>query len=102
MPVSLPPTSRPTEGNAGLTSFPFPVMCPAGIQQPTIRLTAGRRLSLGGISAVLLLGSVSVTQAQRDAAHPASALALANLTAELRRNGIAAICNSGIVDSSCS
>jgi len=65
----------------GRASFLFSVMCPTDMQQPIARLTAGRPLLLWGISAVLLLGSVSVTHAQQVAAHPASAPALAKLTA---------------------
>ena len=63
------------------TSFPFPVICPADLQQPTVRLTTGRPLSLCGICAALLLGFTNVSHAQQDAAHPAGALAPADLTA---------------------
>jgi soluble lytic murein transglycosylase-like protein len=63
------------------TSFLFPVMRPADLQQSTVRLTARRWLSRCRISAVLLLGSVCVTHAQQDAARPAGALAQTDLTA---------------------
>jgi hypothetical protein len=59
----------------------FPVMCPAALQQPTVRPTTRRWLSRCRLSAVILLGTVCVTHAQQDAAHPAGALAQTDHTA---------------------
>ncbi len=62
----------------GRASFLFSVICRVDVQLPIVRLTAGHRLSVCSMGAVLLLGSTSLSYAQQDLAHPASALAAAD------------------------